>query len=242
MRRTVFVFCLLAVLSGCSSSDERSSPYSDVNAQYGSSASSSSESSSASDNTPSGNESRGDGFESLGDGFESLVSLIEEGEAIMIGRWEAEDDFDLFGCANRYSDLLAEECSSIWPGYRNAIEATARIFSDRFPGLAAELSALVLTDEHADALRAREAYIAHLRVWREHKNAFEAWFPTRYSASAAGRQKLLDWWDWITEGEGDEQLDRINDTFMETCVALGNSQPASGSYSTRIRNICDNSA
>lgn len=233
MRRAVFVFCLLAVLSGCSSSDERSSPYSDVNAQYGSSAGSSSESSSASDNTPSGDESRGDGFE-------SLVSLIEEGEAIMIGRFEAEDDFDLFGCANRYSDLLAEECSSIWPGYRNALEATARIFSDRFPGLVAEVSALVLTDEHPDALRAREAYINHLRVWREHKNAFEARFPTRVEATATDRQKLYDFYEWASEGDGSRQIDRIGDTFAEVCVALGNSQPANGSYSTRIRNICAN--
>jgi hypothetical protein len=233
VRRTVFVFCLLAVLSGCSSSDERSSPYSDVNAQYGSSASSSSESSSASDNTPSGNDSSGDGFE-------SLVSLIEEGEAIMIGSFEAEDRFDLWGCANRYSDLLAEECSSIWPAYRNTIEETDRIFSDRFPGLKAELSALVLTDEHADALRAREAYINHLRVWQERRSDFEIRFPTRVEATITDRQKLVDWFDWISEGDFAEQQDRISDTFTETCVALGNSQPANGSYSTRIRNICDN--
>lgn len=233
MRRTVFVFCLLAVLSGCSSSDERSSPYSDVNAQYGSSASSSSESSSASDNTPSGDEFSGDGFE-------SLVSLIEEGEAIMIGRFEAEADFDLPGCGARYANILADECSSIWPGYRNALEATARIFSDRFPGLIAEVSALVLTDEHPDALRAREAYINHLRVWREHVSDWEARFPTRVEATATDRQKLYDFYEWASEGDGSRQIDRIGDTFAEVCVALGNSQPANGSYSTRIRNICDN--
>ena len=158
----------------------------------------------------------------------------------MIGRFETEKEFDLIGCAERYS-AYDDACSGVWAGRDRELAATAQEFRDRYPGLRAELAALVLSGEHPDALRAREAYINHLLVWTDYRSAWDVRFPSRQEAIDTDGQAMADFLDWL-DGEAARLNDRISETFTETCVALGNSQPSNGSYSERVRNICDNVA
>jgi hypothetical protein len=100
-----------------------------------------------------------------------------------------------------------------------------------FSGLKAELQALRLVD-NAEASRARDAFVQHLRAWRDHISNL------RYSMPSSSE---VYWMDYSFAQKWKQFDDNpIQRTFDETCSGLGNAQPKNSSeFESRIIDICD---
>ena len=163
--------------------------------------------------------------------FEELVSLIEEGEALMEERgkdiWRPKMDA-LFSCET------ASKCANAIEAFDSTLENVVSDWWDEMPGLMARLASLNLSSAHPDASRARDAFLDHLRGWRNYKTEESLLFPSLEQLEQ-DTSLYFAWLDW----DDSSHRDIITETFDDVCTGLGNSQPGHGSYRERIIDICD---
>jgi hypothetical protein len=162
--------------------------------------------------------------------FESLLILVEEGEVVLeagISDWTAVLT-DFVDCI---SLGLLSLCEEERLQLEKALDSTIEEWD--FQDLKAELQALRLT-ENVDASRARDAYVKHLRAWRDEASTLRSNLPSA-SQFAAGDLSFLEQWREVLENN-----EAIVDSFDATCSGLGNGQPDdSTEFNSRIIDVCD---
>lgn len=163
--------------------------------------------------------------------FESLVTLIEKGEATLesgIAMYEPAV-VSFMTCLNENPSFVYL-CESKRDKAVKQFDMAIALFD--FQKLKSELQALRLTD-NAEASQARDAFVKHLRAWRDRTERLRYAIP---SADALARQDLsfADTWVEIIE------TSRVTETFDDACSGLGNGQPAnSDEFTARIIDICN---
>ena len=162
--------------------------------------------------------------------FEKLLVLVEQGESILesekLDFGPAQSSF--LDCLN--AELFAGACEFKRGELEFEFDQTLIEFD--FQSQIAELNSLRLS-ENDDASLARDAFVKHLRAWREYISDFQFSLP---SSSELSQNDLSFLEIWLDIQENNE----ISETFDELCSGLGNAQPSGNDeFSARIIDVCD---
>ena len=182
---------------------------------------------------PMTNCSNGSGGETDNSLFEELLTLVEEGEAVLES--EYRDSFDeahglFLSCADDYN-WWSPSCHELRDLNAERSEAFLEEIYNTFPSIRARIFALPPTYDNPAVTRAKDAYIAHLDAWQE----IIRFYLRAYSA--ANQEELVS----ISEEQSVSLLiDEITATFRNLCRELGNAQlERNESLEERIVDICD---
>jgi hypothetical protein len=163
--------------------------------------------------------------------FESLLVLVESSESILesekLNFAPAQAEF--LECLNSGSGA-SWTCESERGVLESVFDQTLVRFG--FQREIAELNALRLSDND-DASLARDAFVKHLRAWRQYISDYRYSLPT----STQLYSNDLSFFDvWLDIYENNE----ISKTFDQLCSGLGNAQPSDvKDFTDRIVDICD---
>jgi hypothetical protein len=162
--------------------------------------------------------------------FDSLLLLVEEGEMVLENAKESWTPVqrDFLECVSQMS-VGTFACEGELTKLENEYDEALASFS--FNSLRAELQSLRLTS-YEDASQARDAFVEHLRAWRDYISELRFLLPSN-SDLFIGDYSFAQAWADVSTSE-------ISRTFDETCSSLGNGQPSDNDeFAIRIVDICD---